>query len=334
MEPLVSVLTPVYNGGAFLAECVESVLAQDYANWEYLIVDNCSNDSTAEIAKAYARKDHRIRVHTNRTFLNVGGNHNNAFSLISSESQYAKVVSADDWIEPRCLSTLVRFAMRHQEVGIISSYQRSGERFRWRELPETVQVLSGRDACRLALLTGAQIFGAPTAFLYRSDLLRRERPFFPNSRPHADTSACYQALQYCDFGVVHEVLSTERVHSGQVSSTVEELGGGTVAYLEVFLEYGPTYLTQEEFDARYEAVMKRYYAYLGGSLLKLKPRSFWTFQANRLQNIGLRLDWGCVARCAMREALAEARRPTIAAGKALAAIGGRLGGSPAPPQLF
>ncbi len=133
---------------------------------------------------------------------------------------------------------------------------------------------------------------------------------------------------------MHEVLSTERVHSGQVSSTVEELGGGTVAYLEVFLEYGPTYLTQEEFDTRHEAVMKRYCAYLGGSLLKLKPGSFWTFQANRLQSIGMRLDWGRVARCAMREALAEARRPTIAAGKALAAIGGRLGWSSRSSQLL
>ena len=49
-EPKVMVLTPVYNGAAYLRECIESVLAQDYQNWEYLIVDNCSTDGCPEIA--------------------------------------------------------------------------------------------------------------------------------------------------------------------------------------------------------------------------------------------------------------------------------------------
>ena len=49
-EPLVSVVTPVYNGEAFLAKCIDSVLAQTYRNFEYLIVNNCSTDRSLEIA--------------------------------------------------------------------------------------------------------------------------------------------------------------------------------------------------------------------------------------------------------------------------------------------
>ena len=64
-QPLVSVLTPVYNGEKFLAECIESVLAQDYQHWEYHIVNNCSTDGTLRIAQSYADKDPRIRVTTN-----------------------------------------------------------------------------------------------------------------------------------------------------------------------------------------------------------------------------------------------------------------------------
>ena len=45
-EPLVSVVTPVYNGDKYLADCVESVLKQTYQNWEYVIVNNCSTDRT------------------------------------------------------------------------------------------------------------------------------------------------------------------------------------------------------------------------------------------------------------------------------------------------
>ena len=61
-QPLVSIVTPVYNEAEYLAECIESVLAQSYQNWEYTIVDNCSKDGSAEIARHYAGKDRRIRL--------------------------------------------------------------------------------------------------------------------------------------------------------------------------------------------------------------------------------------------------------------------------------
>src|SRR5438445_11379449 len=98
--PLVSVMTPVYNGASYLKECIDSVLAQSYSNWNYTIVNNCSNDETAQIAEEYTRKDKRIRLHNNTDFLDIIANHNKAFSLISPESKYCKVVSADDWLLP------------------------------------------------------------------------------------------------------------------------------------------------------------------------------------------------------------------------------------------
>ena len=64
-----SLVTPVYNGEAFLAKCIDSVLAQTYRNFEYLIVNNCSTDRSLEIALDYAGKDNRIRVHRNLLLL-------------------------------------------------------------------------------------------------------------------------------------------------------------------------------------------------------------------------------------------------------------------------
>ena len=310
--PLVSVVTPVHNGEKYLAECIESVLAQSYQNWEYAIVDNCSTDSTFEIAERYGRIDKRIRVYHYEEFVDVIESHNRALCLISPDSKYCKVVSADDWIVPDCLVKMVKFAEENPTVGIICAYQRSGNDIRWRDLPPSVSILSGREACRLALLEGVRIFGAPTAFLYRSDLVRMTKAFFPHTRPHADTSVCYEYLQYSDYGIVHEVLSAERLHPVQVSSMLDRVGAGNLAYMEVLLHYGPKYLEEAELTARKEEVFNRYYRWLGGCLLKMECRDFWKFHSAGLRELGYEISWRSVVVEAIREAIQESRNPKTA----------------------
>lgn len=59
-EPLVSIVTPCYNAGLYIAETISSVVAQEYKNWEMIIVDDCSTDNSANIVKLYEAKDPRI----------------------------------------------------------------------------------------------------------------------------------------------------------------------------------------------------------------------------------------------------------------------------------
>src|SRR5579872_2852933 len=106
-QPLVSIVTPMYNEEERVAECIASVLAQTYQNWEYVIVDNCSKDGSAAIARRYATKDARIRVYENQQFLRAVPNFNGALRLISAASTYCKIVFADDWIFPECLERMV-----------------------------------------------------------------------------------------------------------------------------------------------------------------------------------------------------------------------------------
>ena len=324
-EPLVSILTPVYNGEKYLVECIESVLAQDYRNWEYHVVNNCSTDGTLGIAEAYAAKDRRIHVSTNRDFVSMPENFNNAFGKVNAASRYFKVVCADDWILPQCVDKMVAFAERHPAVGILCCHQKSGDAVRWAELPLSTTVLGGREACRLALLEGAQLFGAPTAFLYRSDLLRLGKAFFPNLQPHSDSSACYEFLEHCDYGVVHEILAVERLHDEQISSQIASNFAGDLAYLEVLLEYGPRYLTKEELRTRADEVFSQYYRGLGGALLKLKGPDFWEHQKSQLLAMGHRLDWRRVAFAAVAEAGREARSPLTAIQKVRAVWKDRVG---------
>ena len=147
-HPLVTVVTPVYNGEKLLGECIESVLAQTYPNFEYLIVNNRSTDGTLEVAQRYAKQDPRVRVHTNTDFLSVVDNFNNAFSLVCEKGTYIKVIAADDWLYPNCIEEMVRVAEEHPTVGLVSSYVLSGSRVGFDGLDYPSTFVPGREAGR------------------------------------------------------------------------------------------------------------------------------------------------------------------------------------------
>src|SRR5450631_1552731 len=145
--PRVSVVTPVYNGDKHLAACIDSVLAQDYPNFEYLIINNFSSDRTLEIAQEYAARDPRIKVHTNERLLNVVESHNRAFELSPPECKYIKIVGADDWLYPNCLSEMVAVAEKYPTIGMVTSYVLVDERIGWDGLPYPSTFVKGRDIC-------------------------------------------------------------------------------------------------------------------------------------------------------------------------------------------
>src|SRR5687768_7773940 len=115
-KPLVTVLTPVYNGAAHLREAIESVIAQSYQHWEYVIVNNRSTDTTLAIAEEFARRDARIRIHNNREFVGMMKNHNIALEQASPLSAYCKMVHADDLLFPACLEQMVAVAETNPSV--------------------------------------------------------------------------------------------------------------------------------------------------------------------------------------------------------------------------
>ena len=104
-EPLVSVLMTAYNREKYIAEAIESVLVSTYTNFELLICDDCSADSTVAIARRYMQQDERVRVYVNETNLQQFPNRNKATLLATGE--FIFFVDSDDTILPDAIERLV-----------------------------------------------------------------------------------------------------------------------------------------------------------------------------------------------------------------------------------
>ena len=122
-QPLVSIGVPVYNGGSYLDECLNSILNQTYQHWDCVIVDNKSNDDTNTIAKAFLKKDKRFRIIENDEFVDQTTNWNISFEKRNPNARYFKIVPADDWIFPEYLSRMVEVMEKYPTIGICSSYR-------------------------------------------------------------------------------------------------------------------------------------------------------------------------------------------------------------------
>jgi glycosyltransferase involved in cell wall biosynthesis len=288
-QPHVTVLTPVYNGEAYIAECIESVIAQRYKNWDYVIVNNCSTDKTLDIATRYANEDPRIRIVNNATFVEVIENHNIAFAALSPESKYCKIVSADDWVYPECLERLVDVAETHPSVGIVGSYGITNNGIRVCDVPLGDEVFSGESICRMHLL-GSRVLSAPTSVLYRADLVRARRPFFTETAPSADIHASFEVLQHSDFGFVHQILCFERIHEESVSSTLVTFNSFLVDRLNFVVTFGPVFLSSEERDYRLKELLSSYYDYLADRTIHFADRRFWKYHRGRLAKLGYPID--------------------------------------------
>lgn len=118
--PLVSVITPVFNGENFLRESIESILNQTFKNFEYIIIDDCSNDNTWQILKEYSKKDKRIKIYKNESNLGIAGNRNKGISLSGGKYiawQDADDISFSDRLEKEC-----NVLEKNSQIGIIGGY--------------------------------------------------------------------------------------------------------------------------------------------------------------------------------------------------------------------
>ena len=117
--PLVSVVMPVFNGEKYLAEAIESILDQTFTDFELLIVDDGSQDRSAEIIRAYEKRDDRIRFFQLERNVGMASARNHA--LDASKGEYIAAMDCDDVSMPVRLQRQVQFLQSNPDVGALGT---------------------------------------------------------------------------------------------------------------------------------------------------------------------------------------------------------------------
>ena len=121
MNPTVSIIVPVYNAEATISRCIESIINQEYRDFELLLIDDGSTDSSGTICDRYAAEDSRIRlIHKENT--GVSETRNMALDLACGT--YLQFLDSDDWITPNATRLFVEEAERYHCDMVISDFYR------------------------------------------------------------------------------------------------------------------------------------------------------------------------------------------------------------------
>ena len=210
--PLVSIVTPTYNQAEYLAETIESVLAQDYPNFEYIVLDDGSTDDTSEILKRY---DGRIR-HERHENMGQANTLNRGWSMASGS--LIGYLSSDDLLEPNAFTKLVKALTARPDASVaycdFTLIDAEGQRFRTVNTEEF-------DEVRLCVDLVCQ--PGPGA-LFRREVFDRMGGWAGYLRQVPDFEFWLRASKFGPFVRVPEVLAHYRIHDGSASfrpTTVE-----------------------------------------------------------------------------------------------------------------
>jgi glycosyltransferase involved in cell wall biosynthesis len=204
--PLVSVLLTSYNREAFIAESIESVLAQTFTDLELIVSDDASTDGTACIAREFARRDARVRVSVNER--NLGDYPNRKRAACLARGQFLKYHDSDDVMYRHCLGVMVGalLAEPRAAVALSASHAWSGGKCPMLLTPSLAYE-------REYLGTGLFQLG-PGAALFRTDAFR-ELGGFPEVQHCSDQLFWIHALTRVNVLLVPGDLFYYRIHPGQ-----------------------------------------------------------------------------------------------------------------------
>ena len=208
-KPLVSVITPVYNGAKFLKNAVQSVLAQSYENWELIIVDDASTDESYLVAQALSESDRRITAKKLSKNLGAGNARNQGLAV--AKGDYIAFLDADDLWKSSKLERQIEFMKEHNALICYSDYDFIDED--GNVLNKKIEALAQID---FAKLLKANYIGNLTA-IYNASVLGKE--YFSDLRTRQDWGMWLKLIQKAGHAYgMSESLATYRVRKSSISA--------------------------------------------------------------------------------------------------------------------
>lgn len=217
-QPRVSVLIPNYNCARYLPEAIESVLKQDFPNFELLLIDNASTDDSLRVIQRYAALDPRIRFEANPTNLGAVPNWNRC--LAEAKGEYIKFLFSDDTLaSPRTLTKMVQLLDAHPTAALVATARNIiDEHSRllgvWDHLGAPGWY-DGRDVALRCFEKQANLIGEPSAVMFRSRYARRG--FNPQYFQLVDLEMWFHLLEQGGLVYTPEPLCSFRRHRDQLT---------------------------------------------------------------------------------------------------------------------
>lgn len=202
----VSVILPTYNGSAYIAEAIQSVLEQTYADFELIIVNDCSTDNTLEIITEYAKKDSRIRVINNETNAKLPQALNIGFR--AARGQYYTWTSDDNRYLPNAFEVMLSLLEEKLTVGLVycnmNLIDERGNITKEGRLPEPDTLV--RHNC-----VGA-------CFMYRSTVAKSVGTYDPEMFLAEDYDYWMRIYQKSTLEHIDETCYLYRIHGGSLTA--------------------------------------------------------------------------------------------------------------------
>ena len=236
--PRVSVLIPTYRYAGYLREALDSVLAQDFTDFEVIVSDDCSGDGTAEILREYAARDPRIRAHVQPANLGMVRNWN--WCLSRARGELVQFVFGDDMLaRPDALGNMVALLDTHPGAALAASARNlMDEKSRSVGTQSHVGApgLHGSAETALRCLAEGNIIGEPSAVMFRRSAA--ERGFSESYAQLVDLEMWLHLLGHGPLVFTQELLCSFRRHPLQQTEANKETGIHNSEILRLVLDYG------------------------------------------------------------------------------------------------
>lgn len=207
--PKVSIITPAYNAAVFLPETIKSVLQQSFTDWEMIIIDDCSEDSTFEIATNFSKTDPRIKVVRNEFNSGVAATRNHGLDIATGD--FIAFLDSDDMWLPDKLEKQICFMEKNGFVLTYTKYQNYIS-----ETKQKGKIIKAPKKMTANKILGNTAIGCLTVIVNKKIVGDFRMPLLK----HTEDNCTWQEILsrgYEAFGL-QEVLSLYRVSSNSMTS--------------------------------------------------------------------------------------------------------------------